>query len=112
MGAGDPAPHRPTNLAAFPNGELGVVWDDGHQSYYPGHRLRCSCVCASCVDETSGAKVLVDDRVPADVHPVELHPVGRYGVAIRWSDGHETGIYDFNRLRRMCPCETCSGRPA
>lgn len=103
-------PTRPTTMNAFPNGELGIVWSDGHQSYYGGHMLRCACACASCIDEMTGAKVLVDDRVPSDVRPLELHPVGRYGVAIRWSDGHDTGIYDFERLRRICPCASCGGR--
>jgi DUF971 family protein len=95
---------RPTRVQPFPNGELGIVWNDGHESYYPGHFLRCACGCASCVDETSGRKVLDDDRVPADVHVIEMNPVGNYGVSVRWSDGHDTGIYPFARLRQLCPC--------
>lgn len=95
---------RPVRAHPFPNGELGVVWDDGHESYYPGHYLRCACACAECVDEMSGRKVLQDDRVPKDVHALELLPVGNYAISIRWSDGHETGIYAFERLRRICPC--------
>lgn len=98
------AGHRPVRVHPFPNGELGVVWDDGHESYYPGYDLRCACACAQCIDETSGRKVLRDDRVPRDVQVLELHPVGNYGVSVRWSDGHETGIYPFERLRQLCPC--------
>jgi DUF971 family protein len=30
--------------------------------------------------------------------------VGNYAIGIRWSDGHETGIYSFERLRQLCPC--------
>ena len=26
------------------------------------------------------------------------------GLIIRWSDGHSTGIYTFERLRELCPC--------
>jgi DUF971 family protein len=95
---------RPVRAQPFPNGELGLVWSDGHESYYPGHYLRCACACASCVDEVSGHKVLDDRRVPEDVHVVELHPVGNYGISVRWSDGHDTGIYTFDRLRELCPC--------
>ncbi len=97
-------PIRATRIAPFPNGEIGIVWEDGHESYFSGHYLRCACACAHCVDEMSGAKVLEDSRVPADVAPVELHPVGNYAFSVRWSDGHETGIYTFERLRRLCPC--------
>ena len=99
---------RPRSIQPFPNGELGVAWDDGHESYLAGHALRCACVCASCVDEVSGEKLLRDDRVPADVAVEEVVPVGNYGISIRWSDGHDTGIYDFRRLRDLCPCDDCS----
>ena len=100
---------HPTNVLPFPNGEIGVVWSDGHESYYPGHFLRCACACAGCVDEASGEKTLRDDRVPKDVHALAIHPVGNYGLGIAWSDGHETGIYTFERLRALCPCEACGG---
>lgn len=99
--------HRAARFTPLPNGELAVVWNDGHESYFPGHALRCACACAICVDEVTGRKLLQDDGVPADVQPAEVHPVGNYGVGIRWSDGHDTGIYAFERLRAICPCDTC-----
>jgi DUF971 family protein len=49
----------------------------------------------------SGEKLLQDDHVPRDVHALEILPVGNYGISIRWSDGHDTGIYTFERLRRL-----------
>jgi len=99
---------RPVRINPFPNGELGIAWDDGHESYFAGHALRCACVCASCVDEVSGEKLLQDERVPAEVAAREIVPVGNYGISIHWSDGHDTGIYDFGRLREICPCDDCS----
>ena len=93
---------------ALPNGEIAVKWADGHESYCPAHYLRCSCACAHCVDEMSGRKTLRDESVPADVRPVELHPVGRYAISIKWSDGHDTGIYSFDQLRGLCPGEADS----
>jgi DUF971 family protein len=105
-------PLRPVRVVPFPNGELGVVWGDGHESYYPGHALRCACACAMCIDESSGRKLLLDDRVPRDVRPLEVVPQGNYGILLRWSDGHGTGIYTFERLRGLCPCEQCrAGAP-
>ncbi|HXV77364.1 MAG TPA: DUF971 domain-containing protein [Candidatus Polarisedimenticolaceae bacterium] len=102
---------RPVDVTPFPNGEIGIRWSDGHESYYDAHALRCACACASCVDEMTGHKVLDDDRVPRDVRARGFHPVGNYGVAIVWSDGHETGIYTFARLRELCGCGSCAGRP-
>ena len=52
----------------------------------------------------TGKKVLNNDRVPQEVELLETHPVGNYGISIRWSDGHETGIYTFKQLRELCPC--------
>ena len=92
---------RPTNIAPLPNGEIGIVWSDGTESYLSGHTVRCACRCATCVDEMTGRKVLQDNRVPQQVHAVEIYPVGNYGVSIRWSDGHDTGIYTFERLRSL-----------
>lgn len=105
--AAEAVPH-PVNVATFPSGELALVWSDGHESYYPGHYLRCLCPCAGCVDESTGVKTLVDNSVPADVHPEQVTPVGRYALTVHWSDGHNTGIYSFETLRRICPCEKCS----
>jgi DUF971 family protein len=92
---------RPVRITPFPNGEIGVAWEDGHESYYAGHALRCACACATCVDEMTGAKLLREAQVPADVRALSIHPVGNYGISVRWSDGHETGIYTFERLREL-----------
>jgi len=100
-------PPRPLRIVPFPNGEIGVVWDDDHESYFDPYELRCACGCASCVDEVSGRKLLQSDRVPRDVRARRWHPVGNYGVAFVWSDGHDTGIYTFDRLRGLCPCDEC-----
>jgi len=104
MSDGPPVPRQVT---AFPSGEIGIVWSDGHESYYDAWALRCACGCATCVDEMTGRKVLDDSRVPRDVRAVEIHPVGNYGYSVLWSDNHDTGIYAFQRLRELCPCEAC-----
>jgi DUF971 family protein len=36
-----------------------------------------------------------------------VEPVGNYALRFRWSDGHDTGIYTFDFLRRLCPCAEC-----
>jgi hypothetical protein len=33
--------------------------------------------------------------------------VGNYALAFAWSDGHSTGIYTFEYLRKLCPCPQC-----
>ena len=39
---------------------------------------------------------------------VTSQPVGRYALRIIWDDGHDSGIYSWDRLRTMCPCEQCA----
>lgn len=87
---------------------LRIEWDDrGHEGFYPARELRLACQCAMCVEETSGRPLLNPATVPADVRPLSLELVGAYGLRVRWSDGHGTGIYTFAYLRERCPCPVC-----
>jgi DUF971 family protein len=97
----DDQPVEAVNVVPFPSGEIGIVWSDGQESYIDAHTLRCACSCATCVDEVTGKKILIDTKVPKDIRAVEIHPVGRYAISILWSDGHDTGIYPFDRLRQL-----------
>jgi ATP-binding protein involved in chromosome partitioning len=87
---------------------LLIEWDQaGHQAFYPARELRLACPCAACVEEMTGRPLLDPATVRADVRPSSVALVGGYGLRIQWSDGHATGIYTFERLRRSCPCEAC-----
>jgi DUF971 family protein len=91
---------------------LRITWTDGHVGLYPYRYLRAHCQCAACVDEWSRTVLVQVERIPADIVPVEIRPVGRYAIHVEWSDGHGTGIYGFSLLRRLCPCERCAPRGA
>jgi ATP-binding protein involved in chromosome partitioning len=80
---------------------LAIAWSDGRETRYAVRDLRLACPCATCRDEMTGERILDPSRVPADVRPVNLHSVGNYGLKIRWSDGHDTGIYSYDRLREL-----------
>ncbi|UCE87862.1 MAG: DUF971 domain-containing protein [Deltaproteobacteria bacterium] len=101
----------PTDIRQRGPRELAIDWSDGHASAFDVRALRLACGCATCVDEWTGKALLDDSRVPADVHPIAIRPVGRYAIQIDWSDGHDTGIYPFRRLRALCRCERCVARP-
>lgn len=88
-------------------GHLSITWSDGHPSVYAVRDLRLECPCAGCVDEWTRKKTLRADLVPLDIRPREIRPVGRYAIMIHWSDGHNTGIYSFEFLRKLCPCSPC-----
>ena len=93
--------HRPTEIRQDGPRTLAITWGDGHESRYEVRALRLACACANCVDEWSGAGRLDPASVPDGVHPLRIEPVGRYAIQIYWSDGHDTGIYPYRRLRAL-----------
>jgi len=49
----------------------------------------------------SGEQILQHDDVSEDIVPLRMTPQGNYGVAIRWSDGHEAGIYSYDQMEEL-----------
>lgn len=80
---------------------LGMTWSDGSSTSIAVRPLRLACRCAHCVDEWTREKILDDSKVPVDVKPKRIDPVGRYALRIAWSDGHDTGIFTFEHLRKL-----------
>ena len=89
--------------------ELLISWQDGHRSSHALEDLRQQCPCANCREargQPHGPQ-LVGNELPivtaASVHPTSeakgFDPVGRYGIKIKWADGHDAGIYTFEMLR-------------
>ena len=77
-----------------------IEWDQrGDRTFFEARTLRLACPCAECVEEMSGRPLLDPVRVPLDVKPLRIALVGAYGIRLEWSDGHDTGIYTFERLR-------------
>lgn len=97
---------------------LEIDWADGHQSAWNFAWLRNACPCATCIDERKqqGRKAGQPKAKPANLLPmyepptkaVSAHAVGRYALQINWSDGHSSGIYSWDYLRRHCPCRECT----
>jgi DUF971 family protein len=98
---------QPRKVELLPDGSLAVLWDDGHRGQSSGRDLRLGCRCALCEDEWTGERRLDAGAVPAGVTVRAVRPVGRYGLQIDFSDGHNTGIFTFDRLRGLCGCEGC-----
>ena len=106
---------RPRNIAVAGR-ELALAWADGHESFIPFDALRAHCPCALCRAESRDARDegplrLVRGPERGQIRITQLAPVGAYAVQIEWSDGHDTGIFSFEALRRACPCPECSARP-
>jgi len=86
-------------------GELAIKWDDGQESFIPLATLRRSCPCAGCKGEMDilGNVYKNPDR-PLAANAFELiriTRVGGYALQPLWADGHDSGIYSFEYLRRV-----------
>ncbi len=82
-------------------GVLEVVWDDDQLVRYSLKYLREQCNCAVCVDEITGRRLLDPETIPSDISIQSMQHVGSYAVRIQWSDGHNTGLYTWQRLRQL-----------
>lgn len=78
-----------------------ISWPDGRSDSISFHALRSDCPCAACVDEMTGKRLLDPANVAASIEPVAVELAGNYALKIRWSDGHETGLYTWDHLRRL-----------
>src|SRR5580704_12379711 len=94
-----------------------IDWKDGHHSKWDFRWLRDACPCATCHDEREKSGRLPGDPKPkpaallamyeAPPRPVEVTPVGKYALSFKWNDGHQSGIYSWEYLRRVCRCAAC-----
>jgi DUF971 family protein len=84
--------------------ELGIKWDDGSESFISLEKLRRFCPCAGCKGETDvmGNLYKNPDRPLSDkaFQLVRIERVGGYAILPVWGDGHATGIYSFEYLKR------------
>lgn len=98
---------EPLDMRWVEQGVLGIDWSDGHEGRYPIRHLRLHCPCAACTDEWTGELKLKPDDVPMLIRMQDVEPVGRYALRFTFSDGHDTGIYSFSFLRKLCQCQLC-----
>jgi DUF971 family protein len=101
---------RPQHVDLQRDRGLTIRWSDGNESFYPIAFLRR-------MSPSADARVLRQEMarnpltvLPAstgdageDLRAVDAELVGNYAIRIRFSDGHDTGIYSWQYLRRIDP---------
>lgn len=89
-----------------------IPWSDGHVSEYPFDGLRAACPCAECKGGHENMGTPPDPTV-FDLKPTQTYEllgadlVVSYAVQFLWQDGHKYGLYGWDYLRGLCPCEEC-----
>ncbi len=103
---------RPTAINLFKaEGALEIAWNDGRTCRYPLGQLREACPCVEC---RGGHQFMGREHEPDNL--LRLTPkrsyavsaldlIGSYALQPTWDDGHHTGIYTWDYLRRLCPDE-------
>jgi DUF971 family protein len=95
--------HVPANIQLIGR-EVAIVWDDGVESYYLGEDLRAASPSAS----NQGEVDILGHRHGGDgprhfpgVTVLGWEQVGNYALRFDFSDGHRTGLFSFDYLRRL-----------
>ena len=82
-------------------GTLLVDYVDGLSIAYPTKYLRGFCPCARCQGHGGGPATWTPPASERGWVVENVSPVGTYAFCIVWGDGHDTGIYSFEMLRKM-----------
>jgi DUF971 family protein len=108
---------EPEHIAISKSKGIQIDWKDGHHSRYSLAYLRDECPCATCTGAHGTEPKRSDYSAPKKQDPFQMfqptlkmmhvEEVGHYAIRIEWSDGHNTGIYSFDHLRKICSCEEC-----
>jgi len=86
-----------------------IDWADGHKGVYPHAILRGYCPCAGCQGHSGTISFIEKSDIAIEIDEVSV--VGNYALAIKWFDGHDTGLYSYKYLRALCQCDECRPGP-
>jgi DUF971 family protein len=95
--------NHPINIQSIGN-EIAIVWDDGVESYFEFERLRAASPSAETQGERDILGVQYGGNGPRKFPGVTVlgwEQVGNYALRFDFSDGHRTGLYSFDYLRKL-----------
>ena len=85
--------------------ELAIKWESGAESFIRLETMRRRCPCAGCKGEVDIMGQLYKGPekpfTPQAIKLLRIVNIGGYAIQPVWADGHATGIYSFDYLRRL-----------
>ena len=103
---------RPVDLQIIGE-ELAIKWEDQTESYLRLERLRRACPCAGCRGEIDVLGQLHKGPdiplAPQSFQLTRISPVGGYAIQPFWADGHSSGLFTFDYLRRVAQAQQEQG---
>ena len=79
---------------------LCIKWQDDTVHSFDTLMLRKQCPCSLCVDEWTGKKKELSITRQNSI-PTTVKSVGNYAISISFQDGHMSGIYTLENLRKF-----------
>ena len=84
--------------------EIAIRWDDGGESFIPVATLRANSPSAEVRGERDIFGQQYGGEAPRDHRDVAVRGwerVGNYALRFDFSDGHRTGLYSYELLRKL-----------
>jgi DUF971 family protein len=92
----------PAQIKVKQNNYLYIKWDDSSTTEVKIANLRRNCPCAICsADREQQGEKYIPIYTDAQLKIENIKMIGSYAIGVIWSDEHNTGIYDYNYLRKL-----------
>lgn len=96
---------KPLQIKVLDKKYLFIKWDNSTESKIGLKYLRDECPCANCKGETVLLKTFRPPKpnlLSPEMYIVKkIQLVGSYAIQITWNDGHNTGIYSWEYLKKL-----------
>lgn len=90
----------PTDITVTDKGRtLEVAFDDGETVRLTAERLRVESPSAEVQGHSPSEKRIVTGK--ENVAILDVEPIGNYAIKIVFSDGHDTGLFSWDYLRKL-----------
>ena len=91
---------------------LKLILSDGTEIDIASETLRKECPCASCLDSKGklshdkplGGRAslrVVKATKEESLGIMQIWALGNYAIGMKWSDGHDSGIYTYSNLESL-----------
>ncbi len=93
--------YQPADIDVVRDERVTLTFVDGYVATFDLPALRLGCPCAGCRalrDRGEPVWPRPGSPTPLRIEQADLH--GAWALTITWNDGHATGIFPFEALRR------------
>jgi len=95
--------HAPTNIQIIGR-EVAIAWSDGVETYHDFEKLRAASPSAANLGERDILGNQYGGNGPKSFPGVEVlgwEIVGNYALRFMFTDGHGSGLYSYDYLRKL-----------